>query len=284
MPQLRPSWQLSVTVAAILLATAIGCRAVRRGRPAELIGAFAGEFTVVMALLALWQYIGQYVHTQVAGATERALMIFQWQRDVHLPSEVWVQHLVLPYPWLVRGLDDYYDFAHLNSMAIFLVWMWWRHRDDLPPGAEHGRVHHAGLPAAAGHPGGAAPADAEPRLRRHRPGVRAVGVRAVRVRDRQPTGGDAVRARRLGGDRRLVRRPGQHQPMALDRAGAHRAHRAGRGRHRQPLVAGRHRRGGVHGDGHRGSGGRADRPAPLGPPGRVPGAGGESNPVDVVAS
>lgn len=132
MPQLRPSWQLSVTVAAILLATAIGCRAVRRGRPAELIGAFAGEFTAVMALLALWQYIGQYVHTQVAGATERALMIFQWQRDVHLPSEVWVQHLVLPYPWLVRGLNDYYDFAHLNSMAIFLVWMWWRHRETYP--------------------------------------------------------------------------------------------------------------------------------------------------------
>ena len=131
MPQLRPSWQLSVTVAAILLATTLICRPLRR-RPTDLIGAFAGEFTLVMALLALWQYIGQYVHRQVAGATERALLIFQWQHDMHLPSEVWVQQLVLPHPWLVRGLDDYYDFAHLNSMAIFLVWMWWRHRDVYP--------------------------------------------------------------------------------------------------------------------------------------------------------
>jgi len=103
-----------------------------RRRPTDLIGAFAGEFTLVMALLALWQYIGQYVHRQVAGATERALLIFQWQHDVHLPSEVWVQQQVLPHPWLVRGLNDYYDFAHLNSMAIFLVWMWWRHRDVYP--------------------------------------------------------------------------------------------------------------------------------------------------------
>jgi hypothetical protein len=68
------------------------------------------------------------VHTRVAGAMERADAIYRLQRAVHLPDEVTLQHLVLPHPWLVRAADTYYAYAHLNGMALFLVWIWWRHR------------------------------------------------------------------------------------------------------------------------------------------------------------
>jgi MFS superfamily sulfate permease-like transporter len=86
----------------------------------------------VMALLGLWQFIGGYVHTRVAGAMERGRQIAALQDAWHLPSERAVQQLLLPHPWLVRAADTYYAYAHLNGTALFVLWMWWRHRDVYP--------------------------------------------------------------------------------------------------------------------------------------------------------
>jgi len=135
MPQLRPSWQLSVTVAltllGVVLVSSLLQRRTTRGRP-DLVRAFAAEFAVVMALLGLWQFIGGYVHTRVAGAMERGRQIAALQDAWHLPSERTVQQLLLPHPWLVRAADTYYAYAHLNGTALFVLWMWWRHRDVYP--------------------------------------------------------------------------------------------------------------------------------------------------------
>jgi MFS superfamily sulfate permease-like transporter len=51
---------------------------------------------------------------------------------LHLPSDLAIQRLVLPYPRLVESLNVYYLYAHLNGMVLFLVWMFWRHRDVYP--------------------------------------------------------------------------------------------------------------------------------------------------------
>lgn len=127
MPQLQPSWQLSAQTAVLLVAVALGCRLLRRGW-AVRASAFARDFAVVMALLGLWQWVGGHVHTRVAGAMERAEAIYHLERALHLPAEVTLQQWVLPHPWLVRAANTYYGYAHLNGMAIFLVWIWWRHR------------------------------------------------------------------------------------------------------------------------------------------------------------
>jgi len=135
MPQLRPGWQLSVSTALVLLAVVLvsGPLVRRSGRSwAVAARAFAREFVVIMALLGLWQYVGGYVHTRVAGALERGREIASLQAAWHLPSELAVQRLLLPHPWLVRTADTYYAYAHLNGMALFVVWMWWRHRDVYP--------------------------------------------------------------------------------------------------------------------------------------------------------
>jgi hypothetical protein len=36
---------------------------------------------------------------------------------------------VLPHPQVVLFFDTYYAYAHLNGMAVFLVWLWVRHRE-----------------------------------------------------------------------------------------------------------------------------------------------------------
>jgi hypothetical protein len=128
-PQLQPSWQLSAQTAVVLIVLAVGCGLLRRPWAAR-VAAFARDFAVVMSLLGLWQWVGRYVHTRVAGAVERAETIYRLQRALHLPDEVHLQHLVLPHSWLVRAANTYYGYAHLNGMAVFLVWIWWRHRKE----------------------------------------------------------------------------------------------------------------------------------------------------------
>jgi hypothetical protein len=128
-PQLQPCWQLSAQTAIVLIVLAVACSLLRR-RWAARLAAFARDFAVVMTLLGLWQWVGGYVHTRVAGAMERGETIYRLQRRLCLPDEVALQHLVLSHPWLVRAANTYYGYAHLNGMAIFLVWIWWRHRDQ----------------------------------------------------------------------------------------------------------------------------------------------------------
>jgi len=132
-PELRPGWQTSITTAAALLVLAVLCGTVARRVPgSRTVGAFAREFTLVMSMLAIWQYIGRFVHTRYLGAMERGRQIHSLEQALFLPSESWVQHLTLAYPWLVRGMNVYYAYAHLNGTALFVVWMWWRHRDAYP--------------------------------------------------------------------------------------------------------------------------------------------------------
>lgn len=128
MEQLRPSWQLSVTSCLLLLALWLLVKLVRT-RWSGVVALFAQQFAVVFALLALWQRVGGMVHTRKDGAMERGRAIYALQGRLHLPDEVALQAAVLPHPQVVWFFDTYYAYAHLNGMAVFLVWLWVRHRE-----------------------------------------------------------------------------------------------------------------------------------------------------------
>jgi hypothetical protein len=138
MEQLHPSWQLSLTTACGLLAVHVAgllflrSRSVRAGQAVVTVTAFAREFAVIMSLLGLWQFVGAFVHTRVAGAMERARAIHAWETAWHLPGERSVQSAMDAVPRLAHLADVYYAYAHLNGTAIFVVWLWWRHRDVYP--------------------------------------------------------------------------------------------------------------------------------------------------------
>lgn len=131
MTYLHPSWQLSagsaVTLAVLwAVLTIVGPRL----RVLEMLRSFAREFAVVMALLGIWQYVGHLVRTRVEGAYSHAVWVQNLQRSLHLPDELHLQALILPHEWLVRTMNLYYAFAHLNGMAAFLLWVWWRRRES----------------------------------------------------------------------------------------------------------------------------------------------------------
>ena len=135
MPQLRPGWHLSLQTAAVLVAVWLACTLINRRRPRVVtaaVAAFAREFTVIMLLLALWQYVGVFVHTRVAGAMTRGHRIAELEAAWHLPGERDVQRVLLAVPHLSDVADVFYAYAHLNGTAAFVIWLWWRHREVYP--------------------------------------------------------------------------------------------------------------------------------------------------------
>ncbi len=139
-------WKDGVVICGCLVAVAL---AIRPGLPL-LVGAptdsrlrtdsrwlvvtrtVASEAAVVVGLYSVWQLAGTVSVMQVSGALDRARWIWDVERWLHLPSEVTVQHLVLPHPWLVEALNSFYAIVHGPSMLLFLVWLFVRHRDRYP--------------------------------------------------------------------------------------------------------------------------------------------------------
>jgi hypothetical protein len=127
---LSPSWQLSATLCCGLTVLALALWPIRQRHIVVVVRSFAREFAVVMALLGLWQYVGRFVRTHSVGAMDRARQVESLQDWLHLPNQLHLQHLVLPHHDLIRVLNFYYAFAHLNGMTFFLIWVWWRRRDS----------------------------------------------------------------------------------------------------------------------------------------------------------
>jgi hypothetical protein len=128
---LRLDLQSATISAVVLLVVAVGLRPVRR-RWSAWVSAAAAETAIVCALFALWQLANRATHTHIAGGLANGRWVWHAERVVHVPSEVWFQKLILGHPDLVRASNYYYASAHLTGMAVFLIWLWLRHRDRYP--------------------------------------------------------------------------------------------------------------------------------------------------------
>jgi hypothetical protein len=104
---------------------------VHRSRQPLVVGASnaARELVLVLSLYALWQYINTLTFRRVTGADEHGRWVWRFQRWVHLPSEVSLQHLVLPHGWLVQFFNGYYAIFHGPALIATLLWLFFRHRD-----------------------------------------------------------------------------------------------------------------------------------------------------------
>jgi hypothetical protein len=118
-------WALAL-VALVAATRGASIRWVRSARDA------AREAALVLVLYSVWRGVRELTIRQVHGADEHARWVWRFQRWIHLPSEVSLQHLVLPHPWLVRFLNVFYASAHGPALLVCLVWLYVRHRDRYP--------------------------------------------------------------------------------------------------------------------------------------------------------
>lgn len=128
-------WGVVVSVAA-WLGAAVLKRALDANRFAphhrsqiETVRAVLRESAVVMALYSLWQVAGSWSVMGVSDAVERARWVVRVERFVPLPSELAVQRVILPYPWLVKAANTYYAVAHVPALVATLIWGFFRHRN-----------------------------------------------------------------------------------------------------------------------------------------------------------
>jgi len=126
-------WKAALALAAALaivpFLVVIGLFAKPRHRGVRYALSFARETAVVLGLYALWQFAGTLSLLNVEGAVARGRWIFHFERRLHLPGELSVQHLVLRSSLLTQALNVFYATVHFPAMIIFLIWMFVRHRD-----------------------------------------------------------------------------------------------------------------------------------------------------------
>ncbi|MFI5101070.1 MAG: phosphatase PAP2 family protein [Actinomycetes bacterium] len=99
-----------------------------RPRWPRVVGKALLETSVVLGLFTFWQVAGGWALTRVDGAFQRAHWIVGAELRMGLPSELTVQQVVLGHDALIRFLNLFYLYVHINSIVAFLVWMFVRHR------------------------------------------------------------------------------------------------------------------------------------------------------------
>jgi len=91
------------------------------------------ECAVVLVLYAAWRQLGEVSIMGVERARSRGASVWHLERRLHLPNEATIQHWLRHAPVLLRFANAYYIVFHVAPLGIFLVWLFFRHRDRYPP-------------------------------------------------------------------------------------------------------------------------------------------------------
>ncbi|HEY5171504.1 MAG TPA: phosphatase PAP2 family protein [Acidimicrobiia bacterium] len=124
-------WNIAVEAGAVVGTAGIAARVSRR-RLFTRVAPFTIELAIVLVLYALWRVVGTISIVKVDGAIDAGQRIWDLERALHLPNEHGLQHLFLKSSPLIQACNVFYATVHIPSMGIFLVWLWFRHRDHYP--------------------------------------------------------------------------------------------------------------------------------------------------------
>ena len=124
-------WNVAVESGAAVGAAGVVARTSGK-RQLMRIAPFTIELSIVLLLYALWRVVGTISVLKVDHAIDAGQHIWNVERALHLPSEHGLQHLFLKSSPLIQACNAFYATVHIPSMGVFLVWMWFRHRDRYP--------------------------------------------------------------------------------------------------------------------------------------------------------
>lgn len=131
MPNVALSWQQAAAVSALLFTAALFLSRSRRAA-ARHGWPLLREGGLIAALYAIWQGAGTLSVLGMQGALARAAWILRAEHELRLPTELSVQHLVLPHPLLAQLCNLYYATMHFTALFALLLWLFIRHRSRYP--------------------------------------------------------------------------------------------------------------------------------------------------------
>ncbi|MFZ4586086.1 MAG: phosphatase PAP2 family protein [Acidimicrobiia bacterium] len=123
-------WRIAAAAAVVLVALGCTLRPTTARRAAAR--PFLFETAVVLALYAIWHWVGLITVTQSDGALRNAQSVVNIEQVLHIGSERAWQQAVLSYPWLVQAANIFYAVVHVPALIVLLVWCFVRHRDRYP--------------------------------------------------------------------------------------------------------------------------------------------------------
>lgn len=126
-----PTWDQAAIAALISSVIWVLLRWLRPGQTKHL-EPLAREFALIAALYSLWRLARMLPLATTSGAMARGRDIAQLEQDLHFPSELSLQKFVLAHDWLASPSTWYYATLHTISLMAFLVWLFFRHRDQFP--------------------------------------------------------------------------------------------------------------------------------------------------------
>jgi len=124
-------WDVAVKTGASVGAAGVVARTSGKRRLMK-VAPFTLELSIVLFLYALWRVVGTISILKVDHAIDAGQHIWNIERALHFPSEHGLQQLFLKSTVLIQACNVFYATVHIPSMGVFLVWMWFRHRDRYP--------------------------------------------------------------------------------------------------------------------------------------------------------
>lgn len=119
-------WDFALWLAAALFVVATVLRRIGR---LERVRPVTQEAAIVLVLYATWRRLGDVELMGVGGAMGRGRWVWDVERWLHLPNEVTLQHWCAHATWLFRFANVYYIIFHVAPLGVFLVWLFFRHRE-----------------------------------------------------------------------------------------------------------------------------------------------------------
>jgi hypothetical protein len=126
-----PAWNHTAIAAVFVGAYAVATRRVTR-KGWELLHALARELTIVLILYSIWQYVESLSLSEFGNAFANGRWIWRFERAWHLPGELALQHQMIQSRLLTQAADLFYATVHAPALGLFLIWLWFRHRDQYP--------------------------------------------------------------------------------------------------------------------------------------------------------
>ena len=124
-------WQPAMVIAVVSAVFGIGTRRAT-SRRLSFAARFAREFALVAVLYSIWQILGSLGTIREADGFSNGRAIYDIERTLHIANEAAIERWFLPHPIWVQLCNGYYALVHVPALAVFLVWLFVRHREHYP--------------------------------------------------------------------------------------------------------------------------------------------------------
>ena len=128
-------WQPALALAIVLATIGLSTRRPtdRRAPGTAALGAVSREAALVFALYAVWQYAAGLRTTRLADGLANGRTVLDLERVLHIANEGDMARWLVEHPTLARAANLFYAGLHVPALIVFLIWLFFRHRDRYRP-------------------------------------------------------------------------------------------------------------------------------------------------------